>query len=1043
MSHDRNKSTSMITGLMTLGLAGSLLTAWTSESPAQAPKESDKPAASTAKLPPWQRLLKGDDAKKVQALEKQIADLEKKGQFAEAITPAREALAFRRRLQGEDHWQTVDARIDEETVVRVATLSREAQGELSSAFSHLEDGYRLDDSGRWAEAEPHFRRALRIRLRFLGEDHPYTATSYQALAFILIRQDNQSAEAQSAFEHVLAIRLRVLGEDHPLTAISHYGLACSALAHRRNAEAEPLFAQALTSQIRVLGVDHPDTARSYMMRGLNFSEWGKPTEAEPLLRKALAIYRRALGEDDPSTVTCYGYLAGNLNVQNKHAEAEPLLQNVLGFQRRTLGENHPYTAFSYTKLAWNLKTQGKYREAEAMAIAAAKSDEAARLQVNFGGLDRAAWDVLRSPLPTLAALHARLGRNLDAWQCWEASRARGLADELATRRRRLTRDDQNWREFLIDRIKRLDNQITALVSAKDQTQDPDTLLNQLRGQRLEHQSLLDLFEAELVKKHGMAPRPNYSLDQIQAQIPDDAAMIGSVDIKGMPPPNSADPRGDAWTFVVRRRGLPTWIRILGTGPDQSWTRVDQERPAEVRRVLREGFAAAWQKSLAEMADHRLGPLDSALRARGDLPAVRHLIVLTSAVLAGIPVEALLEARPEGSPRYLVSYSPSGTMFAWLQERRRENQDHLAQPRHLLALGDPVPSPSDLKAAPKPPDDGLLVRLVPPGTNAASAGIQPGDVVVSYAGTKLATRDDLQKQVQAVDPKASGIAVAIWREGKTFHLTLKPGPLGAGLDSKPAAEAILAQREAVASIRRSRGSAFTRLPATRREVQTIAALFDRKDVFLGSDASEQRLDELRAQDKLRQYSVVHLATHSKMDDPVPMNSRILLSQDHLPDPSAPSSLDQPFYDGMVTAGEVRSTWKLNAELVTLSACESGLGRNSGGEGFIGFAQAFFLAGARSMVLSLWEVDDQATSLLMTRFYQNWLGRRDGLSSPMSKAEALREAKAWLRGLTRQQIDDELVRLPRGEPRKREGQPVAAHPFEHPHYWAAFILMGDPG
>jgi CHAT domain-containing protein len=140
----------------------------------------------------------------------------------------------------------------------------------------------------------------------------------------------------------------------------------------------------------------------------------------------------------------------------------------------------------------------------------------------------------------------------------------------------------------------------------------------------------------------------------------------------------------------------------------------------------------------------------------------------------------------------------------------------------------------------------------------------------------------------------------------------------------------------------------------------------------------------------------------------------------------------------------STWKLKAELVTLSACKSGLGRQSGGEGFVGFAQAFFLAGCRSLILSLWEVDDQATSLLMTRFYQNWLGKRPGLAKPLSKAEALREAQTWLRGLTGADADRELDGISRGEPRSRSrsSHSLQGQPFSHPHDWAGFILMGDP-
>ena len=80
------------------------------------------------------------------------------------------------------------------------------------------------------------------------------------------------------------------------------------------------------------------------------------------------------------------------------------------------------------------------------------------------------------------------------------------------------------------------------------------------------------------------------------------------------------------------------------------------------------------------------------------------------------------------------------------------------------------------------------------------------------------------------------------------------------------------------------------------------------------------------------------------------------------------------------------------MVTLSACQTGLGPYRGGEGYLGFAQALFLAGGRSLVLSLWKVDDTATALLMRRFYEGLLGRRAGLDRPLPKAEALREAKS---------------------------------------------------
>jgi CHAT domain-containing protein len=233
-----------------------------------------------------------------------------------------------------------------------------------------------------------------------------------------------------------------------------------------------------------------------------------------------------------------------------------------------------------------------------------------------------------------------------------------------------------------------------------------------------------------------------------------------------------------------------------------------------------------------------------------------------------------------------------------------------------------------------------------------------------------------------------------------------------------------------------------LPGTRREIQTIAGLFDQSQVYLASDACEQTLEALRTGGDLAKFDVIHLATHGHIDDQSPMDSRLLLSQDRLPDPAAQSPLEGPVCDGVLSAREVMNTWKLDAELVTLSACKSGIGRPGYGEGFIGFAQAFFLAGSRSLLVSLWEVDDRATSLLMTRFYQNWLGKRAGLAHGLSKSEALGEAKEWLRSLSGTDLERELSRISRGAIRSAPAQPASGHPFDHPHDWAGFILMGDP-
>jgi CHAT domain-containing protein len=147
------------------------------------------------------------------------------------------------------------------------------------------------------------------------------------------------------------------------------------------------------------------------------------------------------------------------------------------------------------------------------------------------------------------------------------------------------------------------------------------------------------------------------------------------------------------------------------------------------------------------------------------------------------------------------------------------------------------------------------------------------------------------------------------------------------------------------------------------------------------------------------------------------------------------------------------WQLHSDLVTLSACQTALGKYERGEGFVGFAQALLLCGSRAICLSLWKVDDTATALLMTRFYENLLGKRAALKAPLGRAAALQEAKVWLRTLRKDQVDVLAGRLSSGslrgtvEPLREPVKPAkvdpkAEHPYAHPYYWAAFILIGDP-
>lgn len=183
-----------------------------------------------------------------------------------------------------------------------------------------------------------------------------------------------------------------------------------------------------------------------------------------------------------------------------------------------------------------------------------------------------------------------------------------------------------------------------------------------------------------------------------------------------------------------------------------------------------------------------------------------------------------------------------------------------------------------------------------------------------------------------------------------------------------------------------------LPKSREEVERIAALFPlgAAETFLGPDATEERTRQIGSD-----VSFVHFAGHALVDERSSLDSALVLS--------SPGGTG----DGLLHAWEVFESVRLDADLVVLSACSSGLGKEVAGEGLIGLVRAFLFAGARSVVASQWEVTDGSTADLMIAFYE-------ALLAGHAKDEALRHAKL-----------------------RRLQDPSTAHPF----HWAGFQITGD--
>lgn len=490
---------------------------------------------------------------------------------------------------------------------------------------------------------------------------------------------------------------------------------------------------------------------------------------------------------------------------------------------------------------------------------------------------------------------------------------------------------------------------------------------------------------------------------------------------------------------------------------------------------------------------------------------RVYLVPNAAALNQLPFEALfaeqgatpdeykywIEAGPE------IVYGSSGSFFVRSREKRDAQalkNDAVADASLLEAmlLGDPNFGP---RPRPDVPTIGVQVVNVSANSIGWDLGIDVGDVIVRLGPTAVSSPAEFHKVLSDLrydsnvdlghDPsgaKGEPIDLVYWRPtlGTTASLMLPVDSQELGLElasfqAVPDSEApvpIGPMRLATAALSRagSRSDTLEPLPGTRNEVFAIFELITRRSATESAGASAARpravvepvsrvlmllKDDATESELYRFFSrsgpkarILHLATHGMADVVDGYSfSRIALTL-----PVMETAED----NGFLTLTDLFARWHdlLNrCELVVLSACETQVGPQQQGDAVFALPLGFQYAGCATTVASLWDVDDDATSLLMMRFYENLYGERDadagerrhstGRRLRTTKAEALREAKVWLRNLSSEESDRLLVDLrrnakrgPLGDRDESAGAP-AGRPYEHPYYWAAFILIGDPG
>jgi len=1010
-------------------LTGAVETCW------GAGRYAEGAAAVQRQLDILRRVLGSTHPDVAESLNNLAVLLNAQGDYAGAEPLYREALAMRRQVLGNEHPEVANSLNNlayllygQGDYVNAEPLYREAlvvqRGLLGDEHADVAVTLNnlaglLQSRGDYAGAEQLFHEVLAMRRSLFGSEHPSVATSLSNLA-ALLQARGDYAGAESLLREALAMRRKLLGEEHPQVAKSLGNLAALLQARGDYAAAEPLFRRALATQRTLLGSEHPHVATSLNNLAALLQAQGDYAGAEPLYREALAMLKKFLGEGHPYVAQTLNNLAVLLQARGDYAGAEPLYREALGMHRRLLGDEHPHAVQSLHSLAYLLQARGDYagaeplyREALAMwrkvlgdehpHVAAGLSNLAALLQArgDYAGAEPlyrealAMWRELQgNEHPDVAGCLSSLGTLrhaqgdcagaesllVEAARVYDAARLRvgaGLKrtafqtspyPRLASVRLTLGRTDGAWPAVEKAHARSLAD---LLMAADERDLSPSESAREDSLKRV----LGDL-ERELAVYREAAANDTTGEAAGLAEATRNALLAAESEwsafqeeIVGKYPVTEGEvfPLGRVQSTLSEDAAIIGWLDVsFGEDAAELWC-----------YAIRSSGPVAWERAGSSLTGGgSQSPTDRARSFRerlADPASPGAAVTRESRGLWGERIEPLGEAL-EGVRKLVVV--PSGAM-----------------------LGVPVEVLVDNERAVV--GDTYAVSYVPSAT------------IYTWLAERAGRVADGRTLLVGDPPYNSRHLAAMQREEDVLLASADPLPEAQTLRS-----AVAGNADAL--------NALPRLCGTRTEVSEIAGVCRPSSLLLGVEATEQELGRLAESGELGEFGTIHIATHALVDDEEPGRSALVLSQVGVPDPLEAAMAGARIYDGLVTAQEILREWDLNADLVTLSACETGLGKAVMGEGYVGFAHAFLQAGARSLLVSLWKVEDTATSLLMLRFYENWLGEYDDergghRGEPMSKAEALQEAKQWLRNYT-----DEYGR----------------RPYEHPYYWSAFTLMGDP-
>jgi CHAT domain-containing protein/tetratricopeptide (TPR) repeat protein len=993
--------------------------------------------------------------KSARQLGAQVAKLYDAGNYREALPLAQQTVEISKRVLGEAH-PNYAASLNDVALLhsslgdytRAEPLYRQAmeifknalgQGHPEFATSAHNLAVLYQSLGDYARAEPLHRQAVEIRKRALGEAHPTYANSLQDLARLYWSLGDY-ARAEPLYRQALELARKTLGEAHRdyATCLNNLGTVYQSIGDYPRAE--PLYRQALEIYKKALGEGHPDYAVGLHNLAELYRSQRDYARAEPLYRQALEILRKARGEADTDYATCLNNLALLHRSRGDYARAEPLYRQALEIRQKTLGEGHPLYANSLDNLAKMYWSMGDYTRAEPlsrrsvdihkMALGEAHPFYALSLN-NLALLYLAEGEPARAE-PLLKASLEIARRNLELAATAQSERQQlAMAQSLRSALdvylsltagapvsgAPVYRYVLRWKGAvftrqqsilhgpgaleltpLLDEWQRTTRRLATLALAVPEPKNQEAWRKQLAKLTEKKEQL----EGELSRRstpfRTQREQQERSPAHIQAVLPQDVALIDFLAYEHFRPPAKDRKKETSErhlaAFVVRA-GRP--IEQVDLGPLEE---INQDIAAWRAKVQMEidATASAAQRDTTVPA--------AALRRRlwkpleKYLTGVRTVLVSADGTLAQLPFAALPGQQPD---RYLLEEVAIASV-------------PVPQLLPELLSGD---SRTPGANASHPPESLLLV----------------GDVDFGAASSLLT----------AAGTRRSAARGSPGRGLPPFR------PLPATLDETLVVQRYFQHRYPEGRVRLLEGSAATeeavRQQAPKHRYLHLAThgYFAPQGLLSALGPPPQRAGEGPASEPVELFGRHGISGFHPG----------LLSGVVLAGANRPVQADED--DGILTALEVSELDLAGVELAVLSACETGLGQVAGGEGLLGLQRAFQEAGARSVLASLWQVDDESTRQLMERFYENLWQKRLG------KLEALREAQLALlrqgskRGEgTKRPVDPkegaqgkslEAQGLQRGEGTKRPIDPkekARAKPLEartSPFFWAGFVLSGD--